>query len=313
MKYAKIIGTGGYLPKNIVKNSDLEKTLNTTNEWIVKKTGIRQRHIADTKETSAFMATQAAQKALKKAGLNQVDMILVATTTPDAFFPNTACLVQAALGHPQCPAFDISAACAGFNYALSIADQFIRSGQYEHILVIGSDTLSRLVDWLDRTTCVLFGDGAGAVVLKASDTPGIIASHIYADGQHEKLLYANNMRAPDAGIIKMQGSFVLRQAVSKMGDALTQLLTEQNIPVTDIDWLIPHQSNLNIIQNFAKQLNLPQEKVILTISEHANTSSASVPLALNQAIEDGRIQPDQLLLLESFGGGITWGTSLVRY
>jgi 3-oxoacyl-[acyl-carrier-protein] synthase-3 len=313
MKYAKIIATGSYLPHHIVTNAELEKTLDTTDEWIFTRTGIRQRHIASTKETSAFMATEAAKQVLDRAKLKSVDMIIVATTTPDAFFPNTACLVQANLGLPPCPAFDIAAACAGFNYALTLADQFIRSGQCQHILVIGSETMSRLVDWLDRNTCVLFGDGAGAMILSASTQPGIVASHIYADGSHQEILYANNMRAPDPGIIKMQGPSVFRQAVTKMAEALTQLLVEQQMDIKNVDWLIPHQANKRIIQTVAKRLELPEERIIMTIEQQANTSSASIPIALNQAIQDKRVRSGDTLLLESFGGGITWGAALVKY
>lgn len=313
MNYAKIIGTGSYLPKHIVTNKDLQSTLETTDDWIIERTGIRQRHIASANETAAFMGTQAAKKALEMAKLEAVDLIVVATTTPDAFFPSTACLIQATLKLPNCPAFDVAAACAGFNYALSIAEQFIKTGQYQNILVIGSEAMSQIVDWEDRNTCILFGDGAGAVVLQASQEPGIIASHLQADGQYQDLLYVNNRRAPDPGLIKMDGPAVFRQAVTKMSETLNTLLNDAQVKIGDIDWFIPHQANLRIMHALMKQLSLPEEKVIITIDQHANTSAASIPLALDTAIRDGRVRPGQLLLLESFGGGFAWGSSLVRY
>jgi 3-oxoacyl-[acyl-carrier-protein] synthase III len=313
MNYAKIIGTGSYLPDKVVPNSELEQMLNTTDAWIVNRTGIRQRHLANAQETTAFMATQAAKQALAAAGLSSVDMILVATTSPDAFFPNTACLVQAALGLTQCPALDISAACSGFSYALTVAEQFIRTGSCQHILVIASDTLSHLVDWLDRNTCILFGDGAGSIVLSASNTPGIVASQLYAEGEHHALLYANNTRAPDKGFIKMKGPALFRKAIAKMATSIQNLLSQQAIPIEQIDWLIPHQANLNIIKAIAKQLNFPEKRIVTTIADQANTSAASIPLALDHAIRDKRIQPGQRLLLASFGGGITWGATLIQY
>jgi 3-oxoacyl-[acyl-carrier-protein] synthase-3 len=313
MNYAKIAGTGSYLPKQIVTNKALEQTLDTSEAWIIERTGIHQRHIANTHETAAFMGTQAAKKALEIANIDAVDLILVATTTPDAFFPSTACLIQAALKLPHCPAFDIAAACAGFNYALSVADQFIKTGQYRTVLVIGSEVMSRLLDWQDRSTCILFGDGAGAVVLTSSEEPGIIASHLQADGQYQELLHVNNMRAPDPGLLKMEGSAVFRHAVIKMSDTVHTLLESTHTSIQDIDWLIPHQANLRIMRALTKRLHLPEEKVVSTIHQHANTSSASVPLALDTAIRDGRVQRGQLLLLESFGGGFAWGSSLIRY
>jgi len=313
MRYAKIIGTGSYLPTHIVKNTDLEQTLDITSDWIIKRTGICQRHIANAQETSAFMATHAAQKALKMANEVSVDMIIVATTTPDAFIPSTACIVQAALQLKACPAFDITAACAGFNYALSIAEQFIKSGTYQKILVIGSEAMSQVLNWEDRSTCVLFGDGAGAVVLGASDAPGILGTHIHAEGEHQDLIRINHLRSPDAGILTMDGPAVFKQAVTKMTKSMMAILKAHHLSIKDLDWLVPHQANLRIIRTLAKQLDLPEKQIIITIDRHANTSSASVPLALDQAIRDNRIQPGQLLLLESFGGGITWGNTLVRY
>lgn len=313
MNYAKIAGTGSYLPARILSNDDLARTLNTTDAWIIENTGIRQRHIAEEGEGAAIMATYAAQRALEAAGKTAVDLIVVATTTPDAFFPSTACFVQANLKLGNCPAFDVSAACAGFNYALSIADQFIRTGHIQSALVIGSETMSRVLDWEDRRTCVLFGDGAGAVVLTASQTPGILASRLYADGSYQDILYVNNIRSLDPGILRMEGSAVFRQAVDKMGDALTCILAQQNIPPEKLDWLIPHQANLRIIRFLAKRLRLPEERIVITIEQQANTSSASVPIALDTAIRDGRIRCGQLLLLESFGGGIAWGSALIRY
>lgn len=313
MRYARILGTGSYLPKRVVTNVELEATLNTTDTWIKERTGIEQRHVAGPQETTAFMAAQAAKQALSAAQLQQVDMILVATTTPDAFFPSTACLVQTFLGLQNCPAFDVAAACTGFNYALSIADQFIQTNKYQYILVIGSETMSRVVDWNNRNTCILFGDGAGAVLLGPSQHPGILETVLQADGRYQELLYLNNLRAPDPGVLKMEGSQVFKQAVLKMSEILLTVLEKQSTSITDFDWLIPHQANLRIMQALGKRLKLPQSKFIMTIAQHANTSAASIPLALDIAIRDQRIQPGQRLLLVSFGGGITWGATLLKY
>lgn len=307
------MGTGSYLPTRLITNTDLEKTLDTTHAWIVERTGICQRYLVGEGESTASMAVMAARRALEAAQLKTVDMIIVATTTPDAFFPSTACLVQAELNLLGCPAFDIAAACAGFNYALGIADQFIRTGQIKTVLVIGSETMSRVLDWQDRSTCILFGDGAGAVVLSASTTPGILGSQLHADGTHQDLLYINNFRLPDPRILKMDGAAVFRHAVNKMGDTLLTSLMQHKIHIEQLDWLIPHQANLRIIRLLAKKLKLPESRVVVTIDQQANTSSASVPLALDTAVRDGRIQPGHLLLLESFGGGFVWGSTLMRY
>jgi 3-oxoacyl-[acyl-carrier-protein] synthase III len=312
--YSYIAGTGSYLPAHILTNADLEKRCDTTDAWIVERTGIRQRHIAqNTEENTTSMAILAAKRALEAADLKQVDMIIVATTTPTAFFPSTACSVQAALDCPNGPAFDIAAACAGFNYALATADQFIRQQTVKSALVIGSETMSRVLDWQDRSTCVLFGDGAGAVVLVANKRPGILSTHLHADGNYQNLLRIDNTSLSKPQLKMPDGPAVFRHAVSKMGDTLTHILAEQQLDVMQLDWLIPHQANIRIIYSLAKKLKLPESRIIITIDRQANTSSASIPLALDTAIQEGRIQRNQLLLLESFGSGLTWGASLIRY
>ena len=319
MIYSKILGTGSYLPEKILTNADLEKMVDTTDEWIVQRVGVRRRHlIGESGDTTASMATAAAKRAIEAAGLvpNDIDFIIVGTASPDRCFPGVGCEVQKRLGITnECPATDINAACAGFVYGLNIADQFIRTGTYKNILVIGADTLSNIVDWTDRSSCILFGDGAGAVVLQASDTPGIVATHLHADGQYADLLYAESAlwTRKAENHLKMQGNEVFRVAVTKLGEIVDQTLTKAGIDKTEIDWLVPHQANMRIIQAMAKRLDMPMEKVILTIEEHGNTSAASIPLALDYGVRNGKIQRGQKLLFEAFGGGFTWGSSLVVY
>ena len=306
--HSKIIGTGGYLPLKILTNKDLESIVDTSDEWIFQRTGIKQRHIADDNETSSFMATQASIDAMQSANIkaNDIDLIVVATTTPDQVFPSTACIVQNQL-KIKAPAFDIQAACTGFIYALSIADNYIKTGMCKNILVVGSEKYSSLLDWGDRSTCVLFGDGAGAVVLSASSTHGIISSHIHADGIYNDLLNVQN------NYIQMKGNEVFKIAVNTLGSLVDETLDKNNMEKKDIDWLIPHQANLRIIKATAKKLSMPMDQVVVTIDKHGNTSAASIPLALNEAVKDGRIKDDQVILLEAFGSGFTGGSVLLRY
>ncbi|BBB15238.1 3-oxoacyl-[acyl-carrier-protein] synthase 3 [Candidatus Rickettsiella viridis] len=316
MKYSRIAGTGAYLPKNSVSNADLIKRgIDTTDEWIVSRTGIRARHLADASDTTSTMATAAAKKALEAAGCSakEIQLIIVATSTPDKYFPSTACLVQSALGVDGCPAFDVVAACAGFNYALSVADQFIRNGQINSALVIGSETMSSIINWEDRSTCILFGDGAGAVVLQASDTPGIISTHLHAAGSYKDLLFLGTGLREEKAHLVMQGNPVFRIAVKKLSEILDETLQANGIQASAIDWLIPHQANLRIITAMADKLKLSMDKVVITVDQHGNTSAASVPLALDTAVREGRIQRGQLLLMESFGAGLAWGSALVRF
>lgn len=318
--FSRIAGTGGYLPEKILSNFDLEKIVNTSNEWIVERTGIRNRHIVAEDETASTMGYVAAKQALDAARLSvdQIDCVIVSTSTPDKIFPSTACIIQDKLGIPACPAFDVSAACAGFMYALDIADKFIRTGAAKHALVIGSEAMSRILDWQDRKTCVLFGDGAGAIVLSASETPGIRTSNLGANGAYKEMLYvsngfANQDELSQPSCIYMQGSEVFRVAVRTLGRIFEEIIAEEKMAFSDIDWLIPHQANLRIISAMANKLSLPLERVILTIAEQGNTSAASIPLALHQGITDGRIQRGDHLLLEGFGGGFAWGAALVNY
>lgn len=317
MKYSQIAGTAAYLPKNILSNADLiKKGVDTNDEWIVTRTGIRERHMIDPKEDStSTMAIAAAKKALEAAACqaSDIELIIVATSTPDKFFPSTACLVQAGLGVDGCAALDVVAACAGFNYGLSVADQFIRNGQKKTALVIGSESMSSIINWQDRTTCILFGDGAGAVVLKAAEEPGIISTHLHAAGSYKDLLYLGTGLREEKAHLVMQGNEVFKIAVNKLSEVLTETLTANKLNPSDIDWLIPHQANLRIIKAMAKKLTLPMDKVVVTLDKQGNTSAASIPLALDMAIRDGRIQRGQLLLMESFGAGLVWGSSLVRY
>lgn len=330
MPYSRIVGTGAYLPEKVLTNAELEKMVNTSDEWIQERTGIKQRHIASKHESTCYMAVQAAKQALSAAaiGANDVDLIILATTTPDRVFPSTACLVQKELGIDNgCAAFDVQAVCTGFVYALSVADKFIKSGSHQCALVIGAETLSKVVDWTDRSTCVLFGDGAGAVVVKASDEPGILSSHIHADGSYEHLLTVRQGVADLKGLdldgtasqaevnlfIEMKGNEVFRMAVTTLGRIVDETLAANQMQKSDIDWLIPHQANIRIIAATAKKLKMSMDQVIVTVDHHGNTSAASVPLALNSAVTQGKIQRGETLLLEAFGGGFTWGSVLLKY
>ena len=306
--YSKIIGTGGYLPNKILTNKDLESLVDTTDEWIVERTGIMQRHISEDNETTSSMATKASLDAIKSANIknSQIDLIIVATTTPDQIFPSTACIVQNNL-NIIAPAFDVQAACTGFIYALSIADNYIKTGTCKNILVIGAEKYSNLLDWSDRSTCVLFGDGAGAVILSADSNEGIISSHIHADGQYNDLLSVEDKN------IKMKGNEVFKVAVNTLSKLVDETLNKNNLDKSDIDWLVPHQANLRIIKAAAKKLSMSLDQVVVTVDKHANTSAASIPLALNEAVKDGRIKDDQVILLEAFGSGFTWGSVLLRY
>ena len=318
--YSRIAGTGKYLPEKILTNADLEGMVDTTDEWIRTRTGIEQRRIAAEGEYTSDLAANAARQAIADAGLepSDIDLIVVGTTTPDLVFPNVGCLVQQKLGIPPIPAFSLEAACSGFMYALGVADQFVRGGQARRALVIGAETMSRIIDWKDRETCVLFGDGAGAVVLEASDEPGVLYTNLGADGQQADLLYAASgvsRKAPDDdfGLLRMKGNEVFRFAVKTLERMVDEVVAENDLEKGEIDWLVPHQANIRIIQATAKRLGMSMERVVLTVREHGNTSAASVPLALDTAIRDGRIKRGDLLLLEAFGGGFTWGASLIRY
>ncbi|MTW21860.1 beta-ketoacyl-ACP synthase III [Allochromatium palmeri] len=318
MKFSRILGTGGYLPARVVTNADLEALVDTTDSWIRERTGIEKRHLVSEGETCCDLAEIAARRALEAAGLHpsDLDLILVATTTPDQFFPSTACLLQQRLDVHGCPAFDLQAVCAGFVYAMDVADKYIRAGAAKHVLVVGAEAISRLLDWNDRATCVLFGDGAGAVVLGAADEPGILSTHIHADGAYAELLQVpggHGNGRPDLATLEMRGNEVFRFAVTTLGRIVDETLEANGLTKDDIDWLIPHQANIRIIQATARKLDLPMERVIVTVAEHGNTSSASIPLAFDQAVRDGRIQRGETLLMEAFGGGFTWGSVLVRY
>jgi 3-oxoacyl-[acyl-carrier-protein] synthase-3 len=323
MKYSRIAGTGSYLPDRVMTNKDFEAIVDTSDEWIRERTGIKRRHIAADNQQSSDLALEAARRALQMADVseNEIDLIIVATSTPDKVFPSTACIVQRRLGVSGFAAFDVNAACSGFIYALDVADRFIRTGGATCALVIGAEIYSRILDWTDRTTCVLFGDGAGAVLLRANDEPGILSTHIHSDGRHEEMLHVPNDRDSyeddedrHAGpFIRMKGNEVFRAAVGVLGAIATETLSVNNVQPGDIAWLIPHQANLRIITAAARKLDLPMDKVVVTVDEHANTSSASIPLALDVAVRDGRIRRGELLLFEAFGAGFTWGSALVRF
>jgi 3-oxoacyl-[acyl-carrier-protein] synthase-3 len=322
MTYSRIAGTGSYLPEKVVTNQDLETMMDTSDEWIQDRTGIKRRHIAAEGETTSDLALAAAGRAMEMAGITaeDVDLIIIATTTPDKVFPGTACIVQRRLGVSGCGAFDIQAACSGFVYGLDLADRYIRTGAGKNVLVIGAETLSRLTNWDDRTTAVLFGDGAGAVVLQETDKPGILSTHIHADGQYEDLLQVPQgisqgydiTRAGEA-FIQMNGNAVFRRAVATLDSIARETLEKNNIDKHDLDWFVPHQANMRIITAAAKKLDMPMERVIVTVDEHANTSAASIPLALDVAVRDGRIKRGELLLFEAFGAGFTWGSALLRF
>jgi 3-oxoacyl-[acyl-carrier-protein] synthase-3 len=317
--YSRIVGTGSYLPEKILTNRDLELAVDTTDEWIQTRTGIRQRHIAADDEKTSDLALKASRRALDAAGIAaaDLDLIVVATTTPDVVFPSTACFLQAKLGVRNCPAFDVQAVCSGFVYGLSTADQFLRSGQYRNALVVGAEIYSRILDWSDRATCVLFGDGAGAVVLRRDSAPGILSSHLHADGAYANLLSVPGTvcggKVTGRPLLQMDGGGVFKFAVKALDDLVEEALTANGMQKSDIDWLVPHQANIRIIQASAKKLGLSMEKVVVTVDRHANTSAASIPLALDEAARDGRIRAGQHVLLEAVGGGFTWGAALVKW
>ena len=319
MIYSRIIGTGSYLPQKVLTNRELEGLVDTSDEWIYTRTGIRQRHVAADHEKASDLALSASRRALESAKLSadEIDLIIVATTTPDMVFPSTACLLQAKLGVKQCAAFDLQAVCSGFVYALSTADTFIKSGQYRHALVVGAEVYSRILDWKDRGTCVLFGDGAGAVVLSRSDEPGILASRLHADGRYADILSVPGSvdRGAVCGrpLLQMEGNAVFKLAVKVLGEVAEETLAAGGVTKAELDWLIPHQANIRIIQATAKKLGMSMERVVWTVERHANTSAASVPLALDEAIRDGRIRAGHHVLLEGVGGGFTWGAVLLRW
>jgi 3-oxoacyl-[acyl-carrier-protein] synthase III len=316
--YSRIAGTGSYLPAKVVSNHDLEKMVETSDEWIRTRTGIERRHVAADGETTVDLAEVAARRALEAAGVapTEVDFIAFGTTTPDLIFPNCGTLLQHRLGCRGGPAFSVETACAGFMYALSIADKYVRCGEAKRALVVGAETLSRITDWNDRATAVLFADGAGAVLLEAASTPGLLSTHLHSDGFYKDMLYCTGGLLGPPGekpIIRMEGHEVFKVAVTKLGQAVDETLAANGFERSALDWLVPHQANIRIIQATARKLDLPMERVIVTVQDHGNTSSASVPLALDVGVRDGRIQRGQLLLLEAFGGGFTWGSALVRY
>ena len=322
MSYARIAGTGSYLPEKILTNADLEKIVDTNDEWIRSRTGIEERHIAADGEYTVDLAEQAALNAMEAAGVTKedIDLIIVGTTTPDRVFPSTACLLQQRLDIHGCAAFDVQAVCTGFVYALGVADKFFRSGSAKCALVIGAETCSRILDWNDRNTCVLFGDGAGAVILEQSDEPGILSTHLHADGAYESLLTVNygvstgtDQIQEGAGGIQMKGNEVLKMATNTLGRIVDETLAHNNMEKADIDWLVPHQANIRIINATAKKLKMSMDNVVVTVNKHGNTSAASVPLALDTAVRDGRIKRGETLLLEAFGGGFTWGSALIKY
>lgn len=317
MIYSKIIGTGSYLPEKILNNHDLEKMFETTDEWITTRTGIKERHIASTHQYTSDLAVEAAKKAIEASGINanKIDLIIVATTTPDKIFPSTACIVQTKLGLSLCPAFDIQAVCSGFIYALSIADNFIKTGAAKCVLVIGADTMSRITDYSDRSNAILWGDGGGAIILEASDQPGILSTHIHADGSYEKLLHVPSGVSHQKGkaTIEMQGNQVFKIAVNTLDSIVDETLEMNQLEKSDIDWLVPHQANIRILEATAKKLNMSMDRVIVTIDKHGNTSAASIPLALDTAIREHKIKRGETLLMEAFGGGFTWGSALIKY
>ena len=318
MIYSRIAGTGSYLPAKVITNHELEKMVDTTDEWIRTRTGIERRHVAAEGETTVDLAEHAARRALEAAGVApaEVDFIAFGTTTPDLVFPNCGTLLQQRLGCRGAPAFSVETACAGFMYALSIADKYVRCGEARRALVIGAETLSRITDWSDRATAVLFADGAGAVVLEATATPGVLSTHLHSDGEYKDLLYCGSGVSKGFGpkvAISMTGSEVFKVAVTKLGQVVDETLAANGLERSALDWLVPHQANIRIIQATARKLELPMERVIVTVQEHGNTSAASVPLALDVAVRDGRIRRGELLLLEAFGGGFTWASALVRY
>ncbi len=319
MMYSSVAGTGSYLPEKILTNHDLERLVDTSDEWIRTRTGITERHIAADSQMASDLALNASREAMEAGGVTaaDIDLIIVATTTPDVIFPSTACILQDKLGVKDCPAFDVQAVCSGFVYALAIADMFIRAGKCRTALVVGTEVYSRILDWTDRSTCVLFGDGAGAVVLTQSDQPGILSSHLHADGSHSKILAVPGSicggKVQGKPFVMMEGNTVFKFAIKVLEEVVYEALAENNLQISDIDWLIPHQANIRIILSTAKKLGIPMEKVVVTLDRHGNTSAASIPLALDVAVRDGRIRSGQHVLLEGVGGGFTWGSVLIRW
>ncbi len=317
--YSRIVGTGSYLPKRILTNHDLEQMVETTDQWIVERTGIRERHLAAENELTSDLALEACKQAIHAAGIDtqEIDLIIVATTTPDLVFPSTACILQSKLGIENGgPAFDVQAVCSGFVYAVSIADQFLRSGQNKCALVVGAETLSRITDWTNRTNCVIWGDGAGAVVMKASEEPGIISTHIHADGSYKDLLKVSggvSSGMDENTFMQMEGNAVFKVAVNTLDAIVDETLAANNLQKSDINWLVPHQANIRIIQATAKKLGMSMDNVVVTVDRHGNTSAASIPLALDVAVRDGRIKAGETILMEAFGGGFTWGSVLVKW
>lgn len=316
--YSRIIGTGSYLPARVLTNHDLEKMVETTSDWILERTGISERHMAADGELTSDLAQQAAERAIEAAGIEagDIDLIVVATTTADRVFPSTACVLQSKLGIVNsCPAFDVQAVCSGFVYAVSVANNFICAGQAKHALVVGAETLSRITDWTDRGNCILWGDGAGAVVLKASEEPGIIATHLHADGRYQDLLFVDggvSLKTEGACHMRMSGNAVFKMAVNTLDAIVDETLEANGLSKSDIDWLVPHQANIRIIQATAKKLGMGMERVVVTVNRHGNTSAASIPLALDSAVREGKIKPGETVLMEAFGGGFTWGSVLVK-
>lgn len=320
MTYSKIIGTGSYLPAKVLTNYDLEKIVDTSHDWIFSRSGIAERHIAADNESTSDLALEASRNAIEAAGIgvDEIDLVIVATTSPDQLFPSTACILQDKLGiKSRGPAFDIQAVCGGFVYALNTADMYIKGGQAKIALVVGAEVLSRILDWNDRTTCVLFGDGAGAVVLRASDKPGIVTSKLHADGSHRNMLKVEgsirNGEVDGDPFIKMDGQAVFKFAVKVLSDVVEEVLEEQKLTGSDIHWLIPHQANIRIIEATAKKLGLGMDNVVVTVASHGNTSAASIPLALDTAVRDGRVKAGQNILIEAVGGGFTWGATLIKW
>ncbi|MGJ0486745.1 MAG: beta-ketoacyl-ACP synthase III [Methylomicrobium sp.] len=320
-RYSRVIGTGGYLPSEILTNDQISETVDTSDSWIFERTGIKSRRIAAADETAASMAETASRQAIEMAGIDpeEIDLIILATGTPDRVYPSTGCLLQHRLGIKHCVAFDVQAACSGAIFGLSIADQYIKTGAARKVLVVGSEICSRIVDWTDRTTCVLFGDGAGAILLGASDDTGILSTHIHSAGEYGELLYCPNPQAAanghkhELGFINMRGNEVFKVAVNTLGRIVDETLEANELDKESIDWLVPHQANIRIIQATAKKLKMPMEQVVITLENQGNTSSASVLLAFNEAVRDGRIQRGQIVLLEAFGAGFTWGSALLKY
>jgi 3-oxoacyl-[acyl-carrier-protein] synthase III len=321
MRYSKIIGTGGYLPDQIRTNEEISQTVETSDSWIFERTGIKSRRIAGENETASSMAEIAARQAISTAQISpeEIDLIIVATGTPDRVYPSTACLLQQRLGIKNCVSFDVQAACSGAIFALSIADQYVKSGAVKHALIIGSEICSRIVDWTDRGTCILFGDGAGALLVGASETAGVLSTHIYSDGGYEGLLYCPNPQAAseenkhESGTIRMRGNEVFKMAVNTLERIVDDTLDANQMDQSEVDWLVPHQANIRIIAATAKKLKMSMDQVIVTLESQGNTSSASVLLALHEGISDGRIQRGQIILMEAFGAGFTWGSALIKY